>query len=160
MLCQGQLLPISQFAALFSILGTSYGGNGTVNFGLPDLRGRAPIGQGTGPGISTIVLGEFAGAETVAVLSANMPQHNHLVNAVSGAGNQLAPTNNLPAATGVTHPVSDFPGLAAYSNSTANTTLAPTTIGFAGNSVALNIRNPYLGINYIIAITGIFPSRS
>ena len=160
MFCQGQLLPISQYAALFAILGTTYGGNGTSNFGLPDLRGRSPVGQGTGPGISTIDLGELAGVENLNILTTNMPQHNHLVNAVSSAGNQATPTNSLPAAIGVTHPASDFPGLSTYSNSAANTTMAPTAIAFAGNSIPMNVRNPYVGINYIIAVSGIFPTRS
>jgi microcystin-dependent protein len=160
LLCNGQLLPIQQYAALFSILGTSYGGNGTSTFALPNLQGRAAIGQGTGAGLTTVVLGEVAGTENVSVGVTNMPQHNHLVSAVSGGGNQTTPTGNLPAALGVTHPPADFPGLAPYSNSAANTTLATNTLTSVGGSVPLGIRNPYLGLTYIIAITGLFPSRS
>jgi microcystin-dependent protein len=158
MLCQGQLLPINQYAALYSLLGTTYGGNGQSTFGLPDLRARAPIGAGQGPGTSNVTLGELAGIENASILISNMPQHNHAVAAVTSAGNQTSPTGNLPAAIGVTHPVPDFPGLASYSNATANTTMAPTQL--TGGSLPMNVRNPYLGINYIIAIAGIFPTRS
>ena len=80
-ICQGQLLPISSYAALFAILGTTYGGNGTSNFGLPDLRGRFPLGQGNGPGLPTNVLGESSGNYQVTVLYNNMPLHNHALNA-------------------------------------------------------------------------------
>jgi microcystin-dependent protein len=159
-LCAGQLLAIQQYAALFSILGTSYGGNGTTTFGLPDLRGRGAVGQGQGPGLTDIVLGEVAGTETVSVLTSNMPAHNHLVNVVSGAGNQSVPTNNFPAALGVAHPVPDFPTTTAYASSGANATMAPTTLSMTGSGIPLQIRNPYLGLNYIIAITGLYPSRS
>ena len=90
-LCQGQLLSISQNTALFSILGTTYGGNGTSNFALPDLQGRAPIGQGNGAGLSPITLGEFSGVNATSILISNLPQHNHLVNVSTANGNVAVP---------------------------------------------------------------------
>src|SRR5579863_5596794 len=100
-LCQGQLLPISQNAALFSILGTTYGGNGTTTFALPDLRGRAPIGQGAGLGLSPITLGEIAGSQSVTITSGNMPAHNHTVavSAPVGGAGQNGAQNNFLAGT-------------------------------------------------------------
>src|SRR4051794_10683767 len=86
-LCQGQLLSIAQNTALFSILGTTYGGNGQTTFALPDLRGRVPLGQGQGPGLSSYVLGEVAGNENVTLISTQMPQHNHLLNCNSDSAN-------------------------------------------------------------------------
>lgn len=155
LLCQGQLLSISQNTALFSILGTTYGGNGTSTFALPDLRGRAPIGAGTGPGLSPVVEGEIAGTASVNILTANLPSHNHSLNASTSAATQASPANNLLAS------VQDSQGgqSVAYLPAPGNTVMAPTAIGMAGNNVPLSIQNPYLGINYIIATQGIFPSR-
>lgn len=164
-LCQGQLLPIDQYTAIFSLLGTNYGGNGTTNFALPDLRSRIPVGQGQGPGLSPYVLGEAGGSENVTLLATQMPQHNHTVGAVTSAGNSAAPgTTTVPAAIAVaaTHPVPDFPGITAdvYSNSPANTTMSPTMIGLAGGNQPHTNIQPFVVINYIIAMTGIFPSRN
>lgn len=156
-LCQGQLLPIAQNAALFSILGTTYGGNGTTNFALPDLRGRAPIGQGNGAGLSPVVLGQSAGVDTVTIQTSNMPSHSHLVNVSTSPGSQTSPSNTFIA------PALDSQGgnVVGYNTSaTSGATLSPNAVGFAGGSLPLNVQNPYLGINYIIAIVGIFPSRS
>jgi microcystin-dependent protein len=156
-LCQGQLLAISQYAALFSILGTTYGGNGTTNFALPDLRGRAPIGQGSGPGLSPVVLGQSGGVQSVSVLTTNMPQHNHLINVSNANGAQTNPANNFVAAA------LDSQGgnVVGYNTSASSpATLAPATVSLAGSGIPLNIQNPYLGINYIIAMVGIFPSRN
>lgn len=164
LLCQGQLLPIQQYTALFAIIGTSYGGNGTTTFGLPDLRSRVPVGMGQGPGLSDYVLGEQTGAENVTLLLNNIPAHNHLVNAVSGAANQSTPTNNLPAAPSVTitHPVPEFPGLApnSYSNASANTTMNPVTISQTGGNAPHDNIQPVLCVNYIICVNGIFPTRN
>jgi len=156
-LCQGQLLPISQYTALFSILGTTYGGNGTTNFALPDLRGRAPIGQGTGPGLSPVIPGQVGGVQSVSILTSNMPQHNHLVNVSTSPGGQPGPANNFIASA------IDSQGgnvLGFNTAATAGSTLAPTSVGVAGQSLPLSIQNPYLGISYIIAMVGIFPSRN
>jgi len=156
-LCQGQLLPIAQYAALFSILGTTYGGNGTTNFQLPDLRGRSPIGQGTGLGLSPVDLGEVAGNQNVSILTVNMPQHNHLINVSTASGTQPSPQNNFIALE-----IDSQGGNGTGFNSSATTgaTMAPTSIGVTGQSQPLNVQNPYLGINYIIAMVGIFPSRN
>src|SRR6478672_6336150 len=98
--CDGQLLAIAQNQALFSILGTTYGGNGQTTFALPDLRGRAPIGQGQGPGLTPITLGEQAGTESVTVLSSQMPAHNHTLNCDTNAASVGVPTGNLLADSG------------------------------------------------------------
>ena len=156
-LCQGQLLPISQNAALFSILGTTYGGNGTSTFALPDLRCRAAVGQGQGPGLSTVVLGEMAGVQSVTVLNANMPNHNHLINVSSSAGGQPnAPGNFLAGTVDSTgNPYTTY-------NTTPDggKTLNTGAVSLSGGSQPLEIQNPYLGLNYIIAMVGIFPSRN
>jgi microcystin-dependent protein len=156
-LCQGQLLPISQNAALFSILGTTYGGNGTSTFALPDLRCRAAVGQGNGPGLSPVVLGEIAGVQSVSVTMANMPSHNHLVNVSGTPGGQNNAPNNFLGGT------NDGQGNSYPTYQTAadaGKTLAPTAVSFAGNSQPLSIQNPFLGLNYIIAMVGIFPTRN
>ena len=95
-MCNGQILPIAQNAALFSILGTSFGGNGTSTFGLPDLRGRAPVHQGQGPGLTTYILGELTGSENVTILQTQMPIHNHMVNADGQGGGKTTPAGNFP----------------------------------------------------------------
>ncbi len=165
--CDGSILAISPNTALFSLLGTMYGGNGTTNFGLPDLRGRAPVGMGTGPGLSTIVQGELSGTENVTILSNQMPMHTHTAQASIQIPAVAASTNvqAAPAETTLLGPVTagGRPG-AMYSTDAASTTLAPfnnpVTVAPAGGSQPLPIRNPYLGTNFIIATEGIFPSRS
>jgi microcystin-dependent protein len=156
-LCQGQILPISQYAALFSIMGTTYGGNGTTNFALPDLRGRLAVGQGSGPGLSPITLGQSAGVQNVTILTSNMPAHNHTIAVSTAAGAQNSPSNNFLAPT-VDSDGNPCP--AHNSSATAGQTLAPTAVSIAGQSLPLNIQNPYLGLNFIIAMVGIFPSRN
>jgi microcystin-dependent protein len=155
-LCQGQLLSIAQNTALFSILGTTYGGDGIQTFALPDLRGRGPIGAGNGPGLSPTVLGEKAGSQNATLLISNMPTHSHTLNGSTSAGTQPLPTGNALAS------VQDSQGgqSTAYINAAANTPMAPTSIGAAGNSLPFSIQNPYLTINFIIATQGIFPSRN
>jgi microcystin-dependent protein len=156
-LCQGQILSISSNTALFSILGTTYGGNGTTTFALPDLRGRAPIGQGTGTGLSPVVLGQQGGNQNVSILASNMPAHNHLVNVSTVAAAQASPKNNFLAP-----PIDSTPAAGTGYNTTATSsaTLAPSAVSVAGQGLPLSIEDPYLGINYIIATQGIFPSRS
>jgi microcystin-dependent protein len=156
-LCQGQILAISQYAALFSILGTTYGGNGSSTFALPDLRGRAPIGAGTGPGLSAIVAGEAAGSQNVSILVSNMPAHNHLINAADTGGGVASPKNGFLAQPldASQNPTTLYSAAAAPA-----ATMAPTSVSVSGSGVPVNIQNPYLGINYIIAMEGIFPSRN
>jgi microcystin-dependent protein len=156
-LCQGQILSISQNTALFSILGTTYGGNGTTTFALPDLRGRAPIGQGNGPGLSPVVLGQQGGNQNVSILVSNMPAHNHTVNVSTVLASQGSPQNNFLAA-----PVDSVPNPATGYNTTptGGATLAQSAVNMAGQGLPISVENPYLGINYIIAVQGIFPSRN
>jgi microcystin-dependent protein len=150
-LCNGQLLPISQNTALFSILGTTYGGNGTSNFALPNLQGRVPIHMGTG--LSNYVLGQIAGVENVTLLYNNMPAHTHLVNAVTSGGNQASPSGNYPAVESTGTSLN-------YSNAAPNATLNAAAVGTAGGSVPFSVVQPYLTVNFIIALQGIFPSRN
>ncbi|MFT3827587.1 MAG: tail fiber protein [Chitinophagaceae bacterium] len=157
--CNGQLLAISQNQALFSILGTTYGGNGVTTFALPDLRGRTAVTFGQGPGLGSYNLGQAAGAETVTLTINNLPAHIHNgaitlnLKAGSAAGSDPTPDFNFPG---------KFTG--AYAASATGTMQAPdytgTTIGNAGNSNPANILSPYLVVNYIIALVGIFPSRN
>jgi microcystin-dependent protein len=156
-LCQGQILAISQYSALFSILGTTYGGNGTTTFALPDLRGRAPIGAGSGPGLGTIVEGEAAGVQNASILVSNMPAHNHLINASDTGGGSASPKNAFLAQPldANQNPTTTYNAAVAPA-----VTMAPTSVSITGGSLPLNIQNPYLGINYIIAMVGLFPSRN
>lgn len=167
--CQGQLLSISQNTALFSILGTTYGGNGQTTFALPDLRGRSPIGQGQGPGLSNISLGQVSGTENVTILTTQMPAHTHTATVTGtvtprclddeGLGD--APGNAFPAAT-TTAAGKIYTSAAQQPDASMGSSpiTATATIGISGNSQPLPIRNPYLGMNYIICLEGIFPSRN
>ncbi len=156
-LCQGQLLSISQNTALFSLLGTQFGGDGRTNFALPDLRGRAPIGQGQGPGLSPYVIGSLQGQETVTVTAAQNALHSHVFPAFAVAATTNAPNGALPAeghATGRGEaPVN------TYAAPAANIGLAPSQAGNAGGNQAHNNLQPYLTLNWCIALQGIFPSR-
>lgn len=157
-LCQGQLLAISQNAALFSLLGTTFGGNGVNNFQLPDFRSRSPVGMGQGLGLSMVVQGEMSGVENVTLLQTQMPMHTHVVSVAGTATNpNVTPsaTNNVLGASG------GGPGSASIWSTalTGPVTLAPTQVGTAGGSQPVAIRNPYIGTNFIIALQGIFPSH-
>lgn len=157
-LCQGQLLSIAQNTALFSILGTTYGGNGQTTFALPDLRGRVPVGQGQGPGLSSYTLGQQAGTETVTLTSGQMPAHNHMINASEGNGSAQNPAGGFPAAGIV--PTSGNAAVSNYRNSSDGTQLGATAVSIAGQNQPHNNIQPYLCINFIIALEGIFPSRN
>ena len=153
--CQGQLLSIAQNTALFSILGTTYGGNGQTTFALPDFRGRVPIQQGQGPGLSPYSLGEQGGTEAVTLLQTQMPAHVHTaqssLNASTLAASDTVPTGNYLASDN------------QYVNSTnavMNAGAVVVTIGIAGGNQPHENRPPYLAINFIIALQGIFPSRN
>ena len=149
--CQGQLLSISQNTALFSILGTTYGGDGRVTFALPNLSGRVPVGVGQGAGLTNRQLGEMSGTETVTLTTAQMPAHNHTINAVTSEGNQNLPTNNLPANTKTLDK--------EYSDANTNTTMKATMVNSTGGNQPFSIMQPSLGMNYIICVNGIYPSR-
>ena len=149
--CDGQLLPLSQNTALFSLLGTTYGGDGKSNFALPDLQGRAPMHPGQGPGLSLHDLGETGGSETVTLLASEMPSHSHTVRASNEAAN-----DNLPApATAIT---SSSRGN-VYSTSPANTTMSPQSLAPAGGDQPHNNMMPYLTVYFNIALQGVFPPR-
>lgn len=152
--CNGQLLSIAQNQALFAILGTTYGGNGITTFALPDLRGRAPVHQGTGPGLQGVQLGEMSGTPTTTLLSVNLPAHNHSINASTNPGDQSSPSGAVLASYGTS-----LPPAGPYHNGNPNTTLASTALGVSGQSQPINITQPTIALNYIIATQGIFPSR-
>ncbi len=149
--CDGQLLPISQNTALFSLLGTTYGGDGRLTFALPDLRGRSIIHPGQGPGLSSITQGERAGSENITLTGNNMPSHNHNVSVAvnSGSGEESSSTSYL---AGHANAFSEAP--------TSGAALAGVNQTNAGGNQPVNIRNPFLGIYICIALQGIFPSRN
>lgn len=150
--CDGQLLPLSQNTALFSLLGTTYGGNGKSNFALPDLQGRAPMHPGQGPGLSLHDLGETGGSETVSLLESEIPAHSHAMRGASEAGEENDPAG---AALGVTI------GNPIYSNSTAPlVNLAPEALPPAGGDQPHNNLQPYLTFYFCIALQGVFPPRT
>ena len=151
-LCDGQLLPISQNTALFSILGTTYGGDGRTTFALPDLRGRVAIHEGNGPGLSDYRLGQKGGTEHVTLTTAQIPSHSHNLGADSAAGTSNVPTNNILANTG------GFDN--EYSTNNPNTNLKSSAISNTGGGQSHTNIQPYLAVNYIIALVGVFPSRS
>jgi microcystin-dependent protein len=146
--CDGQILAISQNTALFSILGTTYGGNGQTTYALPDLRGRVAVGPRQGPGLANVSLGEVAGVPTVTLLATQMPAHNHLINANGEDATSSKPTGRVLAAGG------------AYADAGDGTTMNASTASNAGGSQPHENHQPYLGMNYLIAIEGIFPSRN
>ena len=167
MFCNGQLISIAQNSALFALLGTTYGGNGQTTFGLPDLRGRAPIGWGQGPGLSNYALGQVSGTESTSILISNMPAHNHTatstlaLNASDAAATVPTPVagNALGAGKDVnTDPVS------MYTTAAPNIPLAggsvTTTVGINGGSQPISILQPILAMSYIICVEGLFPSRN
>lgn len=157
-LCAGQLLPIAQYQALFSIIGTYYGGNGTTTFQLPDLRSRVPVGAGQGNGLQAWTIGETQGTENVTLLTSQMPAHNHMVMANTGEANTPTIANNyLANANGIFG--SDPVTVNTYNN-VANGALAPATLSVAGQSQPHTNLQPSLAMNYIICLEGIFPSRN
>jgi microcystin-dependent protein len=156
-MCNGQLLAISQYTALFAILGTNFGGNGVTTFGLPDMRGRVPVNQGQGPGLSSYVVGEQTGTENVTLLQNQMPTHTHLVGCDNNSADstQYDPTNNYVCA----QPGAQGGGTPLYS-ATSNATMNPAMITPAGGSQPFSIIQPILCVTFIIAMNGIFPSRN
>jgi microcystin-dependent protein len=144
--CDGQLLQISSNQALFSIVGTTYGGDGRVTFALPDLRGRVPVHPGSGPGLPPLRGGQQGGTPTNTLNVSQLPSHSHGI-----AGSTGAQTTNRP--TGASSSAGN-----SYSTETPDTSMAPTSA--TGNGTPVNNMQPYLGIHYIIALVGTFPSRS
>ncbi len=149
--CDGQILPLSQNTALFSLLGTTYGGNGTSNFALPDLQGRAPMHPSQGPGLSLHDLGETGGSETVSLLESEIPSHAHTANAVSGDGISQSPADQRYA-TGT--------GVGMYAPPGATVALSDNSVAPAGGDQPHNNMQPYLTLNFNIALQGVFPPRT
>ncbi|GLQ50833.1 phage tail protein [Dyella flava] len=146
-LCNGQLLPIVQNQALFAIIGTQFGGDGRTTFGLPDLRGRTPVGSS-----DSAPLGMMAGAENVTLLMANMPTHTHAAMGSTTAGTEVNPTNTVYGGSGTE---------SIYATNTGSSVaLNPATLGTAGGNVPHPNMQPSLVTNFVIALTGVFPSRS
>jgi len=175
-MCFGQLLAISSNAALFSLVGTAYGGNGTSTFGLPDLRGRTPIGQGQGPGLSNYSWGQTGGSESVILSLNNLPSHTHTADAsslvVTPSASTAAGTTNTPGPTlvpavlpiiGGGPSATPMKGYAVKNNSTtlaADTVTGGVVIGLTGSGLPVSILNPYVAITYAIATQGIYPTRN
>ncbi len=168
-LCDGQLLPIAQNTALFSLLGTTYGGNGVSTFALPDMRGRAPVHQGQGPGLSSYVIGQRAGTENTTLTVNNLPAHTHALsqanakvvigartdpaNSPSPAGGFLATAAGNTYVTGQTDPNNALKiGSVAFG--------AGAATNATGSNLPVSTLQPYLCINFVIALQGVFPSRS
>ena len=149
--CNGQLMSISQNSALFSILGTTYGGDGVTTFALPNLQGRVPIHPGQSGGTSNYTLGEAAGSENVSILITNMPAHTHIVSASQTAGS-ADPAGMVPANENIAR--------TAIYGAPDGTVMAPNMNSVVGGSQPIGIVQPYLCVTFIIALEGIFPSRS
>jgi len=150
MLCQGQTLAISEYEVLFNLIGTTYGGNGLTNFNLPDLRSRVPIHMGTGAG-NTYALAATGGVEQVTLTAQHLPSHTHPYLASVSAGNANSPQNNLAANSTV---------VTAYYDSSAKTAMAANSIGNSGGDQPHDNRQPYLSINFILSLFGVYPSQT
>jgi len=166
-LCQGALLPISKSSALFSILGTQYGGDGKTTFALPDLRGRMPVGSGLGPGLTDKKQGEKGGTETYKLTVDQMPAHTHAsaLKVADGKGDSFGANGNYLASKAVDVDKTPQTTVEVYKTAAGATfangaTLAGVTTGNTGTGEAILNESPFTGINYIICMEGIFPSRS
>lgn len=151
--CNGQLLPISQNTALFSLFGTYYGGDGKSTFALPNFQCVGPINQGQGAGLSFRSLGETGGNYSVTLLTSQIPLHNHPVNCISGAGNSTSAANNVWAAEGGRE------GKPLYTNNSGPTNMSGQAVGFTGGNQPHNNLQPYLTVTFIVAMQGIYPAR-
>lgn len=148
-LCEGQILAINANTALFTLLGTTFGGNGTTTFALPDMRGRVPVAWGQGPGLSNRNLGEQGGQESVALTVPQMPAHRHQIVASSATANTKAPAGNVLA---------NSSSAAIYNNAAPDVKLANKALSVAGQGLPHENMQPYLGMTCIIALEGIYPS--
>ncbi len=150
--CNGQLLPISQNTALFSLLGTMYGGDGRSTFALPNFQGSTPLHRGQGAGLSNRIQGEMGGEPTVTLITSEMPVHTHQASGVAASG-QTSPQNNVwGQLAGRTPPP-------LYSSNNPDVTMNPLALSVVGSSLPHNNLSPYLVLNFVIAMQGIFPSR-
>ncbi|MDR3529655.1 MAG: tail fiber protein [Rhodopila sp.] len=157
--CAGQLLPIRQYTALFSLLGTYYGGDGRMTFALPNLQGTVPVGQGTQPGGSTYIIGETEGSESVTLTTASMPAHSHPLSATTVHGTINSPGGNLLATPQQGNPPLTSKG-EIYNTAAPDTSLTQASIQPTGGSLPHNNVQPFLVLRYCIALQGIFPPRS
>jgi microcystin-dependent protein len=171
-LCDGSLLPVAQNQALFSLLGNAFGGDGITSFALPDLRGRAPVGMGIGKGLSPVARGQIGGAEAVRLSTGQLPTHTHTAALADGAvarqrclstgGSLTSPVGAVPAAV-VESTAGQLPAFASPAQ--ANQDMAPLgidakiDIGNAGGNLPVDVRSPFQGVNYIIALQGVYPER-
>ncbi len=146
MFCEGQLLPISENETLFNLIGTTYGGDGQSTFALPDLRGRLPLHQGNG-----FTLAETGGVEEITLTVSQIPVHNHAMLASTSPGTQNGPNNNLPASS---------PSVTLYTADVTDSSLSPNAVGSVGGSQPHNNFQPYLCVDFIISLFGIFPSQT
>jgi len=165
--CNGQLLAISSNTALFSLLGTTYGGDGRTTFGLPDLRGRVSIHPGTGPGLSTVALGQRGGTETHVLTVAEMPAHAHDGSSLGGTTTMACADGDGNSNDASGNVLANASSGTPYTSNLADDTLGSTgavsisgNTGDQGSGQAFSTRDPYVGVNYIIALQGLFPSRS
>jgi microcystin-dependent protein len=149
--CNGQVMPLSQNTALFSLLGTTYGGNGTSNFALPNLQGSTPISQGQGVGLTLRDLGETGGEQVLTLLASQLPAHSHNANCNAGMGDQYGPAGNFWA--------TDAGGNNEYASG-LNNQMASGAVASSGGSLPHNNLQPFLVLNFCIALQGVFPPRS
>ncbi len=153
--CDGSLLPIDQYTTLFNLIGTTYGGDGQSTFALPDLRGRMPIHQGQGAGLSFYTIGQAAGAEAVTLTVNQMPSHTHSINATTANGNSKTPVGaTIPAGVSGTN-TNVYAGVGA-----TNATMAANAVGSGGGGGSHNNQQPYLAISFCISLFGVFPSQN
>jgi len=150
-LCNGQLLPISEYDTLFTLIGTTYGGDGQTTFALPDLRGRVPIHKGQGPGLPSYSLGESGGQESVTLTLNQIPQHNHALTVSTNGGSNDNPVGNYMA--------SNSEGIKHYSN-TAGSNANGSSVGNIGGNQPHNNMSPFLCVNFIIALEGLYPPQN
>jgi microcystin-dependent protein len=157
--CEGQLMPIDQNPTLFNLIGTTYGGDGQATFALPDLRGRVPVSMGQGAGLSNYNIGQLAGSETVTLTSAQLPQHQHFVNAITSAGSSSAPGPSVVLANEGPQGISQVFTYSPFDQAN-QTALKSTSIGQNPGGQPHENRQPFLVITYCIALFGLFPSQN
>lgn len=150
-MCAGQLMSIAENDALFSLLGTTYGGDGVTTFGLPDLRGRVPLHQGTGAGIAPKVMGQRAGSESVTLTANQLPSHEHYMMASTAAADQASPAG---------HVIGQAPQIRLYIQDAQDSNMAQAAVGIAGGNQPHPNLMPYMAVNYIIALEGIYPTQN
>ncbi|MEO8362251.1 MAG: tail fiber protein [Vicinamibacteria bacterium] len=152
--CNGQIMPISQNTALFSLLGTNYGGNGTTTFGLPDLQARAPLAWGSGPGLTSRAVGEQGGNGTVMLTAAQLPSHNHPMLGDNTGGGLAGPTGHTWGQPGARTPAP------LYRSGAPNIAMSGTALAPTGGNGPHNNQSPYLALCFVIALQGIYPARN